>query len=153
MSETVSIHLAEHPFLAGLETAHLDVVMGCLTGRATWRSGEGVLRRGDPADTALLLDAGTVAVEIRAPGAAPRTIQTLTEGDLVGWSWLFEPHLWTFDARAVTDSSALVLDADALRTAVSGNSEFGLALVTRVAKAIVNRLKAARLQVLDVYNR
>jgi CRP-like cAMP-binding protein len=153
MLDTAATQLADHPFLAGLDSAHLEVVTECLTRRASWRSGETVLRRGDPADEALLLESGTVAIEIRAPGSAPRTIQTLSGGELIGWSWLFEPHLWTFDARAVADSTALALDSAALRSAIGADSDFGLVFVTRVAKAIVNRLKATRLQVLDVYNR
>ena len=36
---------------------------------------------------------------------------------------------------------------------IEADCDFGLVLVRRVAKSIVNRLKATRLQVLDVYNR
>lgn len=143
---------ADHPFLIGLDEEHIETLSACVAGRSNWRAGESVLLRGDPAEVCHLIADGTIAIEIRGPGAAPRTIQTLHGGDVLGWSWLLEPHLWTFDARAVKEASAFTLDATLLRGAIDGNPEFGIQLVRRVAKAIVNRLKATRLQVLDVYN-
>jgi CRP-like cAMP-binding protein len=145
--------LADHPFVAGLEPEHMDVLTDCLVRTSRWQSGQTVLLRGDPADVCHLIVEGTIAIEIRSPGSTPRTIQTLYGGELLGWSWLFEPHLWTFDARATSDATALSLDAESLRTAVDADPAFGLVIVKRVAKAIVNRLKATRLQVLDVYSR
>lgn len=146
------VALADHPFVAGLEPGHLETLSSCLVGTSQWRPGETILLRGSPADACHLLIDGTVAIEIRSPGTAPRTIQTLYGGDVLGWSWLFEPHLWTFDVRSVADSSAFTFDAELLRDAIGADAVFGLAVVKRVAKAIVNRLKATRLQVLDVYN-
>ena len=150
MSDVV---LVDHPFMAGMEAEHLEVLESCLTGQSTWTAGQTVLLRGDEADECHLLFSGTVAIEIRAPGTAPRTIQTLQGGELLGWSWLFEPHIWTFDARAVEDSVALTFDSARLRQEIDDDCAFGLILMRRVAKSIVNRLKATRLQVLDVYNR
>jgi len=145
--------IAEHPFVAGFDPEHIEVLESCLIGRHSWEAGTPILRRGDDADRCHLIVDGTIAIEIRAPGTAPRTILTLHGGELLGWSWLVEPHLWTFDARAVEDSSAFALDAQRLRDEIEDDCGFGLVLITRVTKAIVNRLKATRLQVLDVYNR
>ena len=145
--------LISHPFLTGLSPAQIEIFEACLTGTSRWATNESVILRGGEADACHLLVTGTVAVEIRPPGSAPRTIQTVHGGELLGWSWLFEPHIWTFDARAVEESAALSFDAAGLRAAIDTECEFGLVVMRRVAKSIVNRLKATRLQVLDVYNR
>lgn len=147
------IALSDHAFLSDLEEGHLEVVSTCVVGRSSWKPGELILLRGGDADVCHLLFDGTVAIEIRSPGTAPRTIQTLHSGDVLGWSWLFEPRLWTFDARAVSETTALTLDTTLLREAIDAHPEFGIQFITRMAKAIVTRLKATRLQVLDVYNR
>jgi CRP/FNR family transcriptional regulator, cyclic AMP receptor protein len=147
------IALGDHALLADFEEGHLEIVSKCVVGRSSWKPGELVLLRGGEADVCHLIFDGTVAIEIRSPGTAPRTIQTLHGGDVLGWSWLFDPHLWTFDARAVAETTAITLDATLLREAIAAQPDFGIRFITRMAKALVTRLKATRLQVLDVYNR
>ena len=41
------------------------------------------------------------ARDLRARRAARVTIETLEAGEVVGWSWLFPPYRWHFDARAL----------------------------------------------------
>ncbi len=144
--------LRDHAFLTGFEDEHLEILEACVVGRSEWEKAEMILLRGAPADVCHLITDGTVAIEIRSPGTAPRTFQTLHGGDVLGWSWMFEPRLWTFDARAVSETSAFTIDATLLSRAIEDNPVFGLRFGTRMTKAIVNRLKATRLQVLDVYN-
>ena len=45
-------------------------------------------------------------------------IETLHNGDPVGWSWLFEPYLSHFDARSRGTTRAIKFDAAALRLAL-----------------------------------
>ena len=144
--------LRDHAFLTGFEDEHLETLEACVAGRSLWKPGETILLRGDPADVCHLITDGTVAIEIRSPGSPPRTFQTLHAGDVLGWSWMFEPRLWTFDARAVSETSTITLDAALLSRAIEDDPVFGLRFGTRMTQAIVNRLKATRLQVLDVYN-
>ena len=143
--------LAAHPFTAGLEAADLETLSACLIGRSDWEAGNVVLRRGEAAERLHLIVDGRIAIQIRRPGSTPRTIQTLHDGDLLGWSWLFDPHQWTFDARAIATTTAITLDAAKVREAIESDCAFGLALMERVTRAIISRLEATRLQVLDVY--
>jgi CRP-like cAMP-binding protein len=145
--------LAAHPFAAGLDEDDLLKLAACVVGRSEWDRDESVLTRGTVADVCHLIVDGTIAIEIRPPGRAPATLQTLHGGDLLGWSWLIEPHRWTFDARAATVSSAITLDAELLRRSIDNDCAFGLVIMRRVARSIVSRLEATRLQVLDVYDR
>ena len=34
---------------------------------------------------------------------------------MIGWSWLFPPYVWHFDAQAITDVRATVFDGACLR--------------------------------------
>jgi len=144
--------LSEHPFAIGLNEDDLIKLGNCVIGRSEWEPGEVVLQRGTDADQLHLVVDGTIAIEIRPPGRAPRTIQTLHGGDLLGWSWLLDPYRWTFDARASTVATAITLDAELVRRSLEEDCEFGLVVMERVTRAIVNRLEATRLQVLDVYD-
>ena len=66
------------------------------------RGGQLLFREGDPADTFYLVRHGSVALETFVPARGPVMIETLEAGEVVGWSWLFPPYRWHFDARALS---------------------------------------------------
>ena len=94
---------------------------------------------------------GRVALEVAAPGARAMIIETLEEGDVVGWSWLFPPHRWSFDARAVGPVRAVAFDGACLRGKCEDDKALGYELMRRFAGVMLDRLQATRLQLLDVY--
>ena len=92
-----------------------------------------------------------MALELAVPQHDPLTISTLHDGEMVGWSWLFEPHRWAFDARAVEDTGVVAFDGACLRGKCEADHELGYQLMRRFAAVLVDRLQATRLQLLDVY--
>ncbi len=78
-------------------------------------------------------------------------ISTLGEGAVVGWSWLFPPHRWSFDARALEQVRAVAFDGGCLRGKCDADHELGYELMRRFAAVMLERLQATRLQLLDVY--
>jgi CRP/FNR family cyclic AMP-dependent transcriptional regulator len=107
---------------------------------------------GGPADSFFLIRDGFVALETEAPSGAI-TIETLHNGDPVGWSWLFEPYLAHFDARSRGVSRVIRFDGGALRERCAQEPVLGYELMRGFASVIVQRLQATRLQLLDVYGR
>ncbi len=77
--------------------------------------------------------------------------QTVAEGDVLGWSWLFPPYRWVFDAQALELTRALVFDGTCLRGKCEDDHNLGYELMKRFAHVVVQRLQATRLQLLDVY--
>ena len=95
-------------------SAHLELIAGC--GQNTgFEAGEYLFREGDQADTFYLVRHGRVQLETFVPGRGAVTIQTVDEGDVVGWSWLFPPYRWHFDARALDLVRAVAFDGACLR--------------------------------------
>jgi CRP-like cAMP-binding protein len=78
-------------------------------------------------------------------------VQTLTAGDVIGWSWLVAPHYWRFDARALILTRAFALDGECLRKKCEADPRLGYELLKRFSHMIAERLEATRLQLLDVY--
>ena len=56
--------------------------------------GRALMMEGGPADSFFLIRDGFVALQTQSL-AGPITIETLHNGDPVGWSWLVEPYLST----------------------------------------------------------
>jgi CRP-like cAMP-binding protein len=87
---TIADLISEHHFFEGLERADLEFLAGC--GRNVhFTSGERILAEGDPANTFFILRTGRVALGFFQPGHGNVIVDTLDGGEVLGWSWLFEP--------------------------------------------------------------
>lgn len=148
--ETLEAILAKHPFFDRLEQRHLDLLVGCAS-NVRVDAGQFILREGEEANHFYLIRHGKVALEIFAGHRGPITVETLEDGDIVGWSWLFPPYRWRFDARAVEITRAIALDGKCLRTKSEQDHDLGYELLKRFARIMEERLQATRLQLLDVY--
>lgn len=109
------------------------------------------MREGDPADAFYVVRSGTVALQTSVPERGALTLETLQEGDLIGWSWLFPPYTTAFDACALEDTHTLVFDGACLRAKFDADPALGYGLLRLFARVVVQRLQNARFQLLDVY--
>ena len=149
---TIDQLIAETPTFAGLSEEHLAIIAGCAWNQHI-ESDVRLLREGEPAEHFYLIRHGTVALEVHAPGRGPLVIETLHEGDVVGWSWLFAPYRWAMDGRTVETCSLVTFDGACLRGKCDADHELGYQLMTRFAANVIDRLQSTRLQLLDVYGR
>ena len=152
MAETEGwkLQLKEAAFFQDFDDATLDLIVPHVTAKI-FDAGQYILRDGDPADLFYLVRDGTVAIELAAPPRGRLVLQTLADGDLLGWSWLVPPYRWSFDARAVSLVRCLGFDAKRLRALCQENHDFGFVLLQRYVRVMAARLTAARLQMLDLY--
>jgi CRP/FNR family cyclic AMP-dependent transcriptional regulator len=142
--------LAEHPFFAGLEPAYLQLLVGCAS-NVRFDAGQTIFREGEEANQFFLIRHGRVALDIYAAERGAITIDTLDEGEVLGWSWLVPPYFWQFDARAVELTRAIALDGKCLRKKSEEDHELAYELLKRFVHIIEQRLQATRLQLLNVY--
>ena len=140
----------EHPFFAGLGPEFGGAISGCAR-NLRFSSGEYLFREDEPADEFYLLRHGTVALEMHAPGRQPIVVATLREGDILDGAWLVPPYRWTSAGRAAEVVRALGVNARCLREKCEADHDLGYELMKRFAGAMGERLRATRLQVLDVY--
>ena len=144
-------HWREHPLFAGLSPSDLEFLSGLAT-TETFEPRELIFHEGDPADKFYLITEGSVAVEIFARERGPVTIQTVSDGDVLGWSWLVDPYLWLFDAQATMKTETIAFDAAALRARFDEDTELGYRMIKRFFPIVMQRMQATRLQLLDVYH-
>jgi len=147
---TIAELLTEAPFFDGLRPETVDLVAGCAS-NVQFEAGALIFREGDAADTFYLLRHGSIALEIHSPARGPLVIETLDAGEMLGWSWLFPPFRWHFDARAITTVRATAFDGACLRGKCDADAALGYELVSRFAQTLIERLQWTRLRLLDVY--
>ena len=149
-TESLERILGEHPFFKGLEEPYLQLFVDCAS-NVCFNAGETIFREGDEANTFYLIRHGKVALETSAPQRGTVIIQTLGEGEVLGWSWLVAPYRWRFDGRAVELTRAIALDGECLRGKCEEDHNLGYELMKRVSHVMEKLVEATRLQLVDVY--
>ncbi|PWI13204.1 regulator [Streptomyces sp. Act143] len=118
---------------------------------AHFPQGTRLFEEGGHANRFWILRDGTAALDLHVPGRRAPVVETLGVGDLVGWSWLYEPYVWQLGAGAVTAVRAYEFDAVAVRLMCLNDPEFGRAVEHWVGRVLAHRLHAARTRLLDLY--
>jgi CRP/FNR family transcriptional regulator, cyclic AMP receptor protein len=145
---TLAEQIAAHPFLRGMKAEHLKVLAECAL-PAEFKEGELIFREGDPANRFYLVQEGRVALRARVEERSPVQIQVIGAGDVLGWSWLFPPYYWHFDARALEPVKAIFFYGTWLREYSEQDHDLGYELMKRMAEVVIRRLQATRQQLLD----
>ncbi len=113
--------------------------------------GEVLFEEDSEATRFYIVISGKVGLELVSPRRRPIVIQTLGRGELVGLSWFFPPHTWSWRARALDPTRTLGFDAAAVRAKCVEDHNLSEQVLRIVAKQAVNRLHATRTQLLDLY--
>ena len=147
---TIKDILTPHPVFKDFDEETLDLLSGC--GRIEhFKKGQFIYREGDEADKVYIIRKGDVAIEIAAPGRPPLVVESLKAGDIAGWSWMVPPYRSSADALAVTDVSAVSLDATCMRGKCDDHPALGYQMFKTWLPHLTKRVRAQRLQLLDLY--
>jgi len=149
-SETMVKTLQTMNFFQGLEPRHLTA-LASMAREVAFAEGEVIFQEGEVGQTVYVIVAGQVAVEMHVPGRGPVTILTVGPGQLLGWSSLFPSQHKTANGRVVRPARAIALDANELRQMCQRDHELGCLIAWRMSELIAGRLKATRLQLLDIF--
>jgi CRP/FNR family cyclic AMP-dependent transcriptional regulator len=129
----MATHLALHPFLVGMNRRHLALLADCAT-RVQFKEGQVIFREGDVADRFYLIETGTVTVESSGGIGDP----------MLGWSWMFPPHIRSFTARASELTTAIFFDGPILRECCETDPSFGYEFLKRMSLLVYKRMQASR---------
>src|SRR5215831_6891522 len=113
--------IVSHPFFRGIDPDLEPLVSDCATIRR-FASHQKIFHQDGPADHFYLLVSGKVVLETFVPAHGMVTIQVLTTGEALGWSWLFPPHQWHFSATTAAPTEVISFDAATLRRRIQANS-------------------------------
>ncbi len=144
--------ISEHPFLAGMSATHLQVLADSAM-LMEFAAGELIFRESDVANRFYLIREGEVSLESADENEIPHLLQNIGAGDVLGWSWLFPPYYWHFDARATKPTTAIFFYGTRLREQCESDPVLGYDLMNRMTKVIIDRLQSTRKQLLNGYRK
>lgn len=139
------------PIFSTMQDDHIATIAGCAK-NMRFHAGQKIYAEGDPADKFLIVREGRVAIDIETPHRGVLTVQTVGPDEVVGWSWLFPPYTWHYNARAVRNTRAISLDGKCLRDKIEQDPKLGYELMKRFSAVMVSRLEAMRMQLMDIYD-
>jgi CRP-like cAMP-binding protein len=148
MSHDLLQVLQKHPFVAEFRPEH-HARLASLARQVHFAANQVIFHEGDDYSVFYLLGQGMVALELPTPSQVLR-VQTLYAGDELDWSAVLPHARKHFQARALTPVSALAFEGGQLLAAFKADPEFGLAFMLRLMGVVSERLRATRVQLLDM---
>jgi CRP-like cAMP-binding protein len=116
-------------------------------------SGELIFTEGDPAQELYLLLDGWVDIVIvtNDQGQPYQLVTTLTPGEMLGWSAVVAPHIYTTSAICASPVWAISFDQIDLQSLFETNKKLRYTMMVRICQVIAGRLKATRLQMASLF--
>jgi CRP/FNR family transcriptional regulator, cyclic AMP receptor protein len=108
-----------------------------------------IFRAGETANRFYLIESGKIALESAIGDESPVIIDVVGPGGLLGWSWLFPPYIWHFDARATEPATAIFFYGTILREYCDKDPALGLELFKRMSEVMMRRLQHARTHLIE----
>jgi CRP/FNR family transcriptional regulator, cyclic AMP receptor protein len=114
---------------------------------------EVILQEGDAPRAMGIIISGRLALRTLVPGRGLITILSVEPGDIFGWSAVLPDTQAQSTVVATEPSKALVIEGVKLRAALKDDHALAASVYPRVLKAVGRRLRATRLQLLDLFAR
>jgi CRP-like cAMP-binding protein len=132
-----------HPFLNQLSEDHLQSI-AAFAMPVHYSRGECIFEQGGMADRFYLIHEGCVSLRASEEDGKWTEIQQLRSGEVLGWSWLFEPYEWQYDAVAVEETHATFFYGTWLREKCEQDPALGFEIMKRIAHVVIGRLQSTR---------
>jgi CRP/FNR family cyclic AMP-dependent transcriptional regulator len=142
--------LKDIDFTKDLEPTQLERLASIST-FVTFTEETTIFRESDTSDLVYLITEGEVSLLTQVPGHGQVTILTIGPGQLLGWSSLFQPKKKTAGARTNMPTKAVAINALQLLELCQNDNTLGFRIMWNVADVISDRLRAARTQLLDMF--
>ena len=109
--KTIEDLIRAHPFFKDFSDNHLKLIAGCGKNQV-FEAQQWIAKQAEPADHFFLIREGEVGITAFNNPQTLNILQTLSSGEIFGWSWLFEPHEWMFGAKALSRVHLISLDGN-----------------------------------------
>jgi CRP-like cAMP-binding protein len=135
------------PLFAGLTPQDLDTFLGIFQPVA-FRSGECLVRQGQAADSAYILESGTADVIAALPGGGEVTVATLGPGSVLGEMALIESATRSATVVARSAVTGHALDRDSFRLLLAQRNNAAFQIQNRIARTLCARLRELNARIL-----
>jgi CRP-like cAMP-binding protein len=113
-----------------------------------YEGGTVLFQEGDKANELLVVQEGKVALQMMltktAAGGRRITIDTVMPNELVGWSAVVEPHIYTLTAVCLQNTRVLSISGNKLQWLLQEDKALGFEIMQGLIKVVASRLDDTR---------
>jgi CRP/FNR family cyclic AMP-dependent transcriptional regulator len=144
--------LSIYSFFAGLNETELKS-LSIIAKHVSLQRGDIIFREGYPAHSLFLLIDGWVDVVVKtdAKDKHHELVTTLSPGELLGWSALVDPYVYTGSAFCASPVEAIKFKGADLLGLFELDPKLCCFMMRRICQVIANRLRATRLQMVSLF--
>ena len=133
---------------SGLNDSELDRVASSVVEKH-YDAGTTIFQEGDSAEELLVVEEGKVALQMTLPKAQGElgrriTVDLVSKNEVVGWSAIVEPYVYTLTAVCLQEVKALSISGNKLRELLRDNPKIGYEVVKGLIKVVASRLDDTR---------
>ncbi|MFN4151561.1 MAG: cyclic nucleotide-binding domain-containing protein [Candidatus Sericytochromatia bacterium] len=150
MPEKIKKYISEHLFFHELTNEEKDILVKCAHVKE-FNEDEFIIGTHEEAKHFYLILSGTAGLSIFSHEYGKINVETIQEGDFLGWSWLVRPNKYHFDVVAQEKVKTLAFDTKELRKEMEHNHLFGYKIYKIFTPIIVERLQTTILNVMNNY--
>lgn len=141
--------LKEYEFCDGMTDEQLENLASIAT-LETHEADTMIYRVGEPAAKFYFVSKGKVAMVMDSymgPHRPPMLVNVdfLARGEVMGWSALIEPHIYTLGGLCVSKTEVIAFEAELIRRMIDDDCALGLKIMRSTAKIIAKRLQHFRI--------
>ncbi len=135
--------LRRFPLFAG-QSPYMLKEIAMISEEVELEAGQWLFQEKDEAKKLCLVLEGGIALTmylyLNGKGQHVSMTSPMRKGEVVGWSALVKPYIYTLGAQAIEKSKVIVIDGPALVTLLDDNPEYGYLLIKKIAEVISERL-------------
>ena len=150
--ENIRILITENLFFKNFTQEEIDILVNN-SAFVSFNEGEYLLTARQEAKGFYFIIGGALSIQLFSHEQGIVEIETVGDGEILGWSWLVSPFVYHYDAVACEKTKALYFDAVALKKEMVINHEFGYKIYKLFMPVVVERLQASRVSILGIYEK
>jgi CRP-like cAMP-binding protein len=150
-NQSTAEYLSAHEFFSEFSDDVLKFLCECSSMREI-KKGQILFLQGEHADRFYVIRKGRISLQMPAIMGPTMEIQSVDEGQILGWSWLISPYQWNFQTKAEEDSELLQFDGTAILARCEQEPKFGYELLKKFAVLMSVGLNAARQKMMNEWN-
>lgn len=146
--------LQRYALFNGLEPTFLED-LSSICQHQTIERGKWLFHEGDSAAALYLIVHGSMEIKLKFEEKRNIfvTLSTLHDGDVLGWSAVVDPYIYSLGAVAADDAELLRFDGEPLRRLLEEHADQGYILMGSIAHAAATRVNLLRERVPDLSSR
>jgi CRP-like cAMP-binding protein len=140
--------LAESQIFSALDDAELEEIARLAVAKE-YQAGTTIFQEGDSAEELFVLEEGKVAVQMplamgQAQPGRRVTVDIVTRNEVLGWSAVVEPYVYTRTAVCLQHTRALSITGVRLMSLLRANHRIGYEVLNGLIKVVASRLDETR---------